>query len=720
MPRYDPADFKEFCLQFYRELNHPYSPKNKIQFNIGDLEISLDIFESVLSIECEEKALHGLSEQFYSAFNSYLSSTRNEIGLLCNAADKLSTLIDPFLKKVALIFMPDKKFKTPTGKLVPFWKASKYVVILEALDIIKASEIAKTSPFYWEKKTADLAILRQGFTARQKGVHESWIHNLEGLEKIVYSIIGTYVVVCLKLSTNPSINRKFKKIIEKRRAIYLFQERVRSYPITNTLFSKKEHLFAYRYRAELSPDIEGKKFLFLNYLAGRGPCFYWFQRKDKEIMIAWAKEYLTETRDEIVKQNAIRFLIENSAVTVRLQTLLDSFSHYEEKEELSQYIRRFAKPYDRDRLLKLCTDKREEVALISQELISNMFPKIDETFKKIATSQSTSKRKLLRSIIRNFVQENDLDRYRNFIKEKDKAQQIIYIYSLGEVGTEKDLELLSNWVASRRRNRTVRIACWYSISRIANRIRNSQLVWSLINKKDRVCKIAALEGLTRAGIGPNFELLFSKGFVQRFDLGDIVLEIATENDREVIRKYLTKAALNYRVRDLVLALCKVGDSKDCEFLLNLFSKYKDKIDFHNHVRVADSIAKICSKKKWSSLKKTISSKEFWSYIQTEQQRPKNRLPVENVDNQAFMRRLIAACFIEKAPRKDIDLIQKLLHHYYKWIAYKAATKLSEIGRVRDLNNLLQALWNLDEENLNYSDAALHGLCLLDKKLHKLN
>ena len=129
---------------------------------------------------------------------------------------------------------------------------------------------------------------------------------------------------------------------------------------------------------------------------------------------------------------------------------------------------------------------------------------------------------------------------------------------------------------------------------------------------------------------------------------------------------------------LVLALCKVGDSKDCEFLLNLFSKYKDKIDFHNHVRVANSMAKICTNKTSSALKKFINCKEFWSYILAGQQRPKRQLPVGNIDNQAFMRRVIVACFLEKSDRTDINLIQKLLHHYYKWIAYKAASAPSTL------------------------------------------
>jgi hypothetical protein len=185
MPKYDVKEFKEYCLQFYRELNHPYSSQKKVSINISDLEISLDILDSVLSIESEEKSFQGLKDQFYSAFTNYLRLPRNEIGSLCNNIDKLSALIDPFLKKVAFYFLPNEKITIKNGRSIPLWKTSQYADILEALKIIKVKEIQKKEISYWERQQADLAILREAFTARQKGVHESRIHNLEELEKII-------------------------------------------------------------------------------------------------------------------------------------------------------------------------------------------------------------------------------------------------------------------------------------------------------------------------------------------------------------------------------------------------------------------------------------------------------------------------------------------------------------------------------------------------------
>jgi hypothetical protein len=81
--------------------------------------------------------------------------------------------------------------------------------------------------------------------------------------------------------------------------------------------------------------------------------------------------------------------------------------------------------------------------------------------------------------------------------------------------------------------------------------------------------------------------------------------------------------------------------------------------------------------------------------------------------------VIAACFIEKADKKDIELIKKLLYHSYQWIAYKAADKLSKIGENRDLDELTNTLWNLKEEELENSAPAIYCLCMLDKKIYRL-
>jgi HEAT repeat protein len=239
---------------------------------------------------------------------------------------------------------------------------------------------------------------------------------------------------------------------------------------------------------------------------------------------------------------------------------------------------------------------------------------------------------------------------------------------------------------------------------------------ALINKKDKLMKTAAAEAINREGIGPNYGLLLSKGLVQRLGLGSLIYDTVTGNDRDTIRAHLSHIKLDYGARELVLALCKVGRAEDLDFLFDLFGEYKDEIRFQNHVRVVTCMAKMCTKRKAVELKKFINSKEFWSYVCQGERRPRNRLPIKNTDNQAFIRRLIAACFIEKATRADIKLIMKLLDHNYSWIARRAAVKLSEIGKTEDIDKLVNLLWKLDEKKLEDADPAIYGLSLLDDRL----
>jgi hypothetical protein len=716
-------EFRQYCLQFYKDLRHPFGGQES-SINFSDLETSLDIFEGVLSLEVAEESLQGIEEQFYSAFNNYLILSRTEIGNLCNNINTLSRLIDPFLKKIALLFFTDKKI-TKNKKQILLWKTSNYADILDAIGIIKAKKLYEKRENYWKQEQASFAILRKGFTSRQKGVHESRIYGLEHLEYLTYSIIGSFIVICLHLLKYPSIIEKVREITKKRRVIYLFKERAMSYPISNNLLSMKECLLVYRYRTEIKPDIEEKKFIFLNYLAGRGPCFYWL-KDDKNLIFEWAKEFLEKNQDETIKRNSLRLLAENfTSLPFPLQLFLENFGYYEDKLELSQYIEKFAKNSDKCLLLKLYNDKREEVAMTSRALLIKMFPRIDDNLRKLSVSDSPSKRRLFRDIIDNFAKKKDLSKYRDFPNLKDESRRIIYIYCLGEVGSKQDLDFLLSWIKTGRKGKKIKMACWYAISKIANRLSDSQFVWKLINRREREITAIVLEAITRNGIGAHFKFLFTNNFARKFLLGNIILKIADKNDKKIIKNYLLKTKLNdelgysmrYNVRDLMLALCSIGNSDDFNFLFNLFSNCNYEVYIPNHVRLAYSMAKICSREKIGFFKRAINSREFWRYIFPDKKRTTNPLPLKEVRNQALIRRLIAVSFLKISNKREIPFISKLLFHNYKWIANEAAIKLAEVGGIKEIDGLVEKLQEFDEEKLNESKPAINALCLLDKKIY---
>ena len=708
--------FRKYCLCFYREIRSPFSGK-KVSINIGDLELAVDMLETIFEAETKETAFQGLSSKFYSAFDEYTDLPRTEIGRLCNNVDKLAELLDPFLKKITLELFPKKQVEKK-GMSILLWKTSNYADILEELGIITKSDLQKKSRNYWKNQTPSLALLRKSFTSRQKGTHESRIHTLEELEQIAYSVVGSFVAICLFLLKKKEVREKLQNIIRKRRAIYLLRERANSYPITGTLLSVKEHLLIYSYRETIFPNIQECKFLFLNYLAGRGPCFYWL-KEDGGLLLEWAKEFFENPPNAIIRRNTARFLFENS-VRISLSKICEVFPYYEDKEELAEYISKIADKSERALLLKLCEDKREEVALAAKQRVVEMFPQIDNTLRKLARTTSQQRRKLFTDIIKKFARKDKLQEYRRFSSLKDDSKRVIYIHCLGEVGLLQDLEFIMEWVKERRRNKIVRGACWYAISRIANRLGDSERVWKLLHKRERLIRVSATSGLTRKGIGLYFQRLFTDNLVEKYSMSGLILEIARKSDREVIKNYLEGVPLDYNARDLVLALCKIGNADDFDFIFQLLGKCDYEIAFHNHVRVANTLAQICKREKLEFLKKAVESKEFWVYVYLEEERdPNNPLPVEDARNMSLIKRLIATCFLTVAGRREIDLITKLVFHNYGWIAGKAATKLATKGEVNDLDFLIEKMQRIDEEKFEEltDNPPITAARLLDKKLY---
>lgn len=290
MPLDPEVSFREYCLQHFRELRHTYGGSARV-IDPPDLEASLDILESVLAATPSPSQLRGLETQFYSAFQAYLTLPRTALGDLLIAVDRLSSLVEPFLKKIAFHFLSGRAVtkKTTAGdRQVPLYRTSNYVDILEGLGIVSVSGLYKDQDSFWRSQPADTAILRKGFTSRQQGTHEARIHTLCEMEEAAYFIIGQYVVICLHLLHDPSVARQVDSLTERTRVLYLLREKVRAFSLTGTLLSQREHVLLYKYRAHVVPEPREKKYLFLNQLAGRGPSGYWLT-KDKQLTLEWAR-----------------------------------------------------------------------------------------------------------------------------------------------------------------------------------------------------------------------------------------------------------------------------------------------------------------------------------------------------------------------------------------------------------------------------------------------
>ncbi|MGO8930331.1 MAG: hypothetical protein ACLQU3_25970 [Limisphaerales bacterium] len=663
-----------------------------------------------------------MSQQFYAAFQMYATAPRTDIGALCNAVDRLAGLIEPFLKKSAFHFRPAATIvkQTRSGSTdILLWKTADYADILEAFGIIQVATLRNDKDSFWAAEPASLGILRAAFSARHKGVHESRMRTLRDLEDTAYSVLGQFVVVSLHLLRDQSITDQVATLTENARVSYLLHERAQMYPLAKALLSRREHLLLYRHREKIHPDESEQRFLFLNYLARRGPCFFWLRGREGRAM-QWARLFSTVGQSEEIRRNAVAYLLEQGE-HVAMSDLLDMFDAYGLKQDLAKYMAHCATARDRSLLVSLVNDKREEVALEARHLLSRFKFTRSSQLKTCARSTSDRRVSILRLVVPGLAREKDLEKYRQFHAEPDLAQRVIDAYCLGEVGSEEDLPLLRCVLSIGRLDRRLKSACLYATARICCRAKRVSAVRALVRGRDRLACYAALDALTREGLGTDLSVLW-RGLRLTGDrlrkVAAAIQHIAEPRDRRSLRSLLTSVKIDNDSRDVLLALCKVGYLGDGGVILDLIGKARHSVVLYNHVRVANAVASICGPRLRAHLRHCIRSNEFWNYIPPQAKRTKTRLPIVNPENQALMRRLIGASFIRGAQPRDVRLLKRLLTHNYDWIAMQAAEKLALLGGESDL-------MELNEKLLKMPDAAvgdervpvLEALCMLDRKLY---
>ena len=233
--------------------------------------------------------------------------------------------------------------------------------------------------------------------------------------------------------------------------------------------------------------------------------------------------------------------------------------------------------------------------------------------------------------------------------------------------------------------------------------------------------LGALDALTRDGLGADLSPVAAhvgRGGERSRRSSEAILRIAAKSDRNAVRKMLKDVPLGNDTRSLLLALCKIGNVDDCAFILRLIGSADQEVQLYNHVRIASAMASICRPSLRKRLRKYLRSPEFWNYIPRDSKRSLNQLPLERLENQALLKRLIGACFVEVAGPKDIGLLKKLLSHDYEWLATLAAEKLSKLGRDADIFRLNEKLLQMTDLELE-SEAMpmVQAVCMLDRKVH---
>ncbi|MDD1777546.1 MAG: hypothetical protein LUQ65_05200, partial [Candidatus Helarchaeota archaeon] len=453
------------------------------------------------------------------------------------------------------------------------------------------------------------------------------------------------------------------------------------------------------------------RFLFINYLAEKGPVFYWLRKHDKNLVKKLAEDCLN-VNDETIRKNATRYLIKENKF-FGLKHILENFTSYELKVELGKYIKLFSKPEDVGVLITLYKNKAEEVSDASAEALRGMINSDkDPILYKLVFSESVRLRYLFEMLVCSTAKKKRINYYRNFENINDKKSQAIAIYSLGETGGEQDIQLIKEWLKKRRRNEKISYACWYAIARIASRLKNNIFVVKLLRSRKSVVQIAALNAVTRKGLDSYFDKILSLRGIPKNLLCNTLLRISTKRDIPTLKRYLLEVDLDNFTRKVVLAISKWGGPNEFNYLLDLFLAYPQKIEFWNHVRIATDIGMLCDRKSLRKLKMIINSSEFWEYFGED--RAADAIPAKNFENLPLVRRIVACAFCKIASGKEKAILKKMLWHNYNWISYLAAVALARVSNENDLDELINEV--LSRDRTKDSTNVVTAISLIDEKL----
>jgi hypothetical protein len=311
-----------------------------------------------------------------------------------------------------------------------------------------------------------------------------------------------------------------------------------------------------------------------------------------------------------------------------------------------------------------------------------------------------------------------IDRYRSFAKGTGLANRIISVLCLGEVGTRSDLAVLESACKNARLAQRLRDASEFARLRIADRFKDEATLLRAIGTREVKKSLLGLEASTRRGLGARIRAVIDvaeRGEVHRRAVSSLLLRTCIEKDRGLIKGFLRRHGINNSTRDSLLALCRVGSSDDCRFILNQILHSREKIELFNHVRIAQEMGRLCDASMLPALRRYLRSARFWEYVFPRTKLAHDVLPIRQSENLPLFRRIVAACFVAVAQSRDEVQVCRLLKHDYDWIALKAREAIARIGTSDTLNRLIRMTFATNSANIE--GHVVSGLSDLDLSLY---
>ena len=137
-------NFRRYAQAYLGKLRHPFDASQEVTFTPTDLNEAINFTTRLLLLPADEHRIANLNLLFGAAFEQYLIVSRDQIGALINAVERLAMLLEPYLKKLTYLCYPKRTFGPENS---PLWHCGMEQISREIA--LASANLKKTEDSYW-------------------------------------------------------------------------------------------------------------------------------------------------------------------------------------------------------------------------------------------------------------------------------------------------------------------------------------------------------------------------------------------------------------------------------------------------------------------------------------------------------------------------------------------------------------------------------------------
>ena len=493
-----------------------------------------------------------------------------------------------------------------------------------------------------------------------------------------------------------------------------------AFDTTGGLLSVAEHVGLYSHRRRITCSPQEAELLFRGSLVGRGPVGYYLSQVGTEVAHGWAEKYRSSD-DEKMRRNAYRFLGKHSA-ELRLDRAVEVFGEHKLQFELGALIGRCATDADEDLplLLRLRRKRAEvtaEAARAALERVLTPAARHARAFQVLLRSRDVRDLRLLCRVLSRFAGARQIDEWRSKLADRSLLNRAAATIAIAAVGSREDERLLKTRL--RRVKGTELVVCAFGLATRYQRSRRVKELISLLRAKPKEIVSGALEAMEsdRGGLSVGHLLTLYNDLPRQ--VAEAVLRTVRAGDRPYLRRFVRRVRLDRHARNLLIALVRVGDSRDVRFVLELVARSPDVVAFWTVPLLVDCLADKADRSLLPWLAGLAEKREFWAYLGKD--RGEDSLPIVNGENAYLFKRLVGGCLAAVCGASEWPLLKRLLFHDYWVIQVPAGRVIAQFGGEDELDDLLlEVRAHPTRVESPYGDSGImSAICALDDKVYPL-